>query len=92
MIGRTADTTSPTGLCGVRTTSGEASSGSQAATGSAGAITPSSTRVMAAAATIGLVTEARRKTESRRMGVLPESRAEPATATSTRTPRSPWEP
>ena len=85
VIGRAAGTTSSTGLAGVRTTLGSASSGSQRATGSSSAIRPSSTSIMTAAAVIGLVIDAKRKIASRAIGAPPTA-AEPTTATSVRSP------
>ncbi len=64
MIGRAAGTTSSSGLSGVRTTRGAASSGSQRAIGSSSATSPSSTSSISAAAVIGFVIEAIRKIES----------------------------
>ena len=69
MIGRRAGTTSASGLCGVRTTLGVASSGSHCPTGSSSPSPPSSTSSITAAAVIGLVSEAIRKIESRVIGV-----------------------
>jgi hypothetical protein len=83
VIDRVAGTTSSTGLSGVLTTTGFASSGSHRCTGSSRAIRPSSTKIMTAAAVIGLVIEASRKIESRSMGPPPMA-AEPSTATSVR--------
>src|ERR1700722_15814453 len=85
VIGRAAGTTSSTGLAGVRTTIGSASSGSHRATGSSSAIRPSWTRVRTAAATMGLVIEAKRKMASRVIAPPPTA-AEPTTATSVRSP------
>ena len=64
MIARTAGTTSSIGLSGVRTTWGDASSGSQRAIGSSSATSPSSTRSISAAAVIGFVIDAMRTIES----------------------------
>ena len=88
MIGRTAGTTSSTGLAGVRTTTGSASSGSHWPTGSSSAIRPSSTSIMTAAAVMGLVIEAMRKIESLAIGQVPPTSAEPTACTSTRSPRA----
>jgi hypothetical protein len=85
VIGRTAGTTSSASASGVRTTRGSASSGSHRPTGSSSAIRPSSISSSTAAAVIGLVSEAIRKIESRAIGA-PFSSAEPAAATSTRSP------
>ena len=87
MIGRTAGTTSVTGLAGVRTTTGRASSGSHSATGSASAIRPSWISIMTAAAVTGLVIEARRKIESLVIDV-PPALTEPTAAASIRSPRA----
>lgn len=87
MIGRTAGTTSSTGLAGVRTTIGSASSGSHRSTGSSSAIRPSSTRTMTAAAVTGLVIDAIRKIESLAIGAPPTA-TEPTAATSVRSPRA----
>ena len=78
MIGRAAGTTSSIGLSGVRTTCGEASSGSQRAIASSGATSPSSTRSMTAAAVIGFVIEAIR--------TIDFGSTSPAPATSTSSP------
>lgn len=88
VIGRTAGTTSSAGPSGVRTTFGDASSGSHRPTGSEAAIRPSSISIMAAAAVSGLVIEAIRKIESRAIGVPPSVKAEPAASTSMRSPRA----
>ena len=88
VIGRTAGTTSSTGPSGVRTTVGDASSGSQCPTGSSSAIRPSSTSIMTAAATTGLVIDAIRKIESRAIGAVPSTSAEPTACTSIRSPRA----
>src|SRR6185437_11055979 len=68
VIGLIAGTTSSTGPAGVRTTAGEASSGSHGATGSSSVIWPSSTSIITAAAVMGLVIEAMRKIESLAIG------------------------
>ena len=73
VIGRTAGTTSSTGPAGVRTTVGDASSGSHGSTGSSSAIRPSSTSIITAAAVIGLVIEAIRKIESLAIGDVPSA-------------------
>lgn len=88
MIGAVAGTTSSSGLAGVRTTTGPASSGSHVETGSDSAIRPSSTSIMTAAATTGLVIEAMRKTESLAMGAGSPTPRVPTAATSTRPPRA----
>src|SRR5215207_6527444 len=88
VIGRSAGTTSSTGLAGVRTTLGDASSGSHSPTGSSSPIRPSSTSIITAAATMGFVIEARRKIESLAIGEAPSTSAEPTASTSTRPPRS----
>lgn len=75
-MGRVAGTTSSSGPDGVRSTFGEASSGSHRPTGSSSAIRPSSTSIMTAAATIGLVIEAMRKMESLAIGAVPSTSAE----------------
>jgi hypothetical protein len=80
VIDRTAGTTSSTGLSGVRTTRGSASSGSQRAIGSSSATLPSSTSSITAAAVIGLVIEAMRTIES--------GASSPTVATSTSSPRA----
>ena len=80
MIGRSAGTTSSSGLSGVRTTLGDASSGSQRAIGSSSATRPSSTSSISAAAVIGFVIDAIRTIES-------GSRS-PAAAISTSSPRA----
>ena len=69
-------------------TTGEASSGSHRSTGSSSAIRPSSTSIMAAAATMGLVIEAMRKIESRAIGAVPSASTEPTASTSTWSPRA----
>ena len=81
MIARRAGTTSSTGACGVRTTIGDASSGSQRSTGSSRPSRPSSTSSIVAAAVIGLLFDAIRKIVSRVIGGPSTSRA-PTTATS----------
>jgi hypothetical protein len=88
VIGRTAGTTSSTGPAGVRTTTGDASSGSHRAIGSSSASAPSSTSSMTAAATMGLVSDAMRNSESRAIGTVPSASAEPAVSTSTWSPRA----
>ena len=88
MIGRPAGTTSSTGLAGVRMTTGDASSGSHGPTGSSSAIRPSPTSIITAAAVMGLVIEAMRKIESRPIGAVPSTSAEPAAWTSTWLPRA----
>jgi hypothetical protein len=88
VIGRTAGTTSSTGLAGVRTTTREASSGSQRSTGSPSARRPSSTSIITAAAVIGFVIEAMRKIESRAIGTAPPTAAAPTAWTSTCSPRA----
>ena len=72
----------------MRTTAGDASSGSHGPTGSSSAIRPSSTSIITAAAMIGLVIEATRKIESLAIGEVPSTSAEPAASTSTRSPRA----
>jgi hypothetical protein len=74
-------------LAGVRTTIGEASSGSHVPTGSFRPILPSSTRIITAAAVTGLVIDARRKIESAAIGPPPTA-AEPTACTSTWSPRA----
>jgi hypothetical protein len=81
VIARRAGTTSSTGACGVRTTTGDASSGSQRSTGSSRSSRPSSTSSIVAAAVIGLLFDAMRKIVSRVIGGPSTSRA-PTTATS----------
>ncbi|MDT7803038.1 MAG: hypothetical protein QOI78_6471 [Actinomycetota bacterium] len=81
MVGRFAGTRSPTGLAGVRTTFGSASSGSHRPIGSSNASRPSSTSARTAAV-IGLVREAIRNRESSAIGRLPSTSAEPTAATS----------
>ena len=88
VIGLTAGTTSSTGPAGVRTTAGDASSGSHRPIGSSSAIRPSSTSIITAAAVMGLVIEATRKIESLAIGKVPSTSAEPAACTSTRSPRA----
>jgi hypothetical protein len=88
VIGLSAGTTSSTGLAGVRTTAGDASSGSQRPTGSSSATCPSSISIITAAAVMGLVIEAMRKIESVAIGRVPSTSAEPAACTSTRSPRA----
>ena len=83
MIGRARGTTSSRALSGVRTTDGEASSGSHVRTGLSSSKVPSSTNVIVAAATIGLVTEASRMTASRGIAAGSPSVMTPAVATST---------
>jgi hypothetical protein len=80
VIGRVAGTRSSIGLAGVRTTFGSASSGSHKSTVSPNEISSSSTKIMTAAAVIGLVIEARRKIESLAIG-SPPTAAEPTAAT-----------
>jgi hypothetical protein len=87
VIGRAAGTTSSTGLAGVRTTFGAASSGSHRSTGSWSAIRPSSTSIMTAAAVMGLVIEANRKIESLTIAA-PSTAIKPTVATSIRSPRA----
>ena len=88
MIGLLAGTTSSTGLEGVRTTLGDASSGSHSATGSSSAIRLSSTSIITAAAMMGLVIEASRKIESLAIGESPSRPAEPTASRATRSPRA----
>jgi hypothetical protein len=85
VIARRAGTTSSTGDSGVRTTIGDASSGSQRATGSSRPSSPSSTSTIVAAAVIGLPTDAIRKIVSRFIGGPSRPRA-PTTATSRSSP------
>src|SRR5438477_554253 len=80
VTGRAAGTTSSTGAAGVRTTRGAASSGSHRATGSSSPIRPSSTSISTAAATIGLVSDAIRKIQSRAIGAVPARSTEPTAA------------
>jgi hypothetical protein len=68
VIALMAGTTSSAGPAGVRTTAGEASSGSHGPTGSSSVIWPSSTSIITAAAVTGLVIEAMRKIESLAIG------------------------
>ncbi len=88
MIGRRAGTTSESGLCGVRTTTGVASSGSHCSTGSSSPSLPSSTSSITAAAVIGLVSEAIRKMESRAIGVVDSTAWVPSASTVTPSPRA----
>lgn len=88
VMGLAAGTTSSIGLVGVRTTVGAASSGSHCSTGSFSAILPSSTSIMTAAAVMGLVIDAMRKSESRAIGDVPLMSTEPTACTSTRSPRA----
>ena len=88
MIGLATGTTSSTELCGVRTTVGDASSGSHFPTGSSSAIHPSSTSIITAAAMMGFVIEAMRKRESLAIGMLPSMSTVPAVATSGPSPRA----
>src|SRR5262247_4364698 len=81
VIALTAGTTSSAGLAGVRTTAGDASSGSHCPAGSSSAIRPSSTSIITAEAVMGLVIEATRKIESLAIGGVPSTSVEPAAAT-----------
>ena len=88
MIGRRAGTTSSSGLCGVRTTIGAASSGSHRPIGSSSPTRPSSTRSITAAAVMGLVSDAIRKIESRAIGTAPSTAWLPTASTVTSSPRA----
>lgn len=101
VIGRFAGTVSPTGPSIRRRTRRFASSGSSRSTGWSSRSRHSSTRIMAAAAAIGLVIEATRKIVSRRIGSPPSAfRPIASTCTSSRrltsvtspgiSPRSTW--
>jgi hypothetical protein len=88
VIARRAGTTSSTGDSGVRTTIGDASSGSQRSTGSSRPSRPSSTSSIVAAAVIGLLFDAIRKIVSRVIGVPPPNAVEPMASTRTSSPRA----
>jgi len=88
MIGLVAGTTSSTGLAGVRTTVGDASSGNHRSTRSSNPIRPSSTSIMTAAALMGLVIDAMRKIESLVIGDVPATSPDPTACTSTRPSRA----
>jgi hypothetical protein len=83
VIGRFAGKVSSSGLSIARRTRRSASSGSHRSTGSSRRSAHSSTRIIAAAATIGLVTEAMRKMVSRRIGSLPPYALVPIASTRT---------
>jgi hypothetical protein len=88
VIGRAAGTMSSTGPAGVRTTLGDASSGSHFPTGSSSAIRPSSTSIITAAAVMGLVMQARRKMDSLSIGEVRSTSTKPTACTSTWSPRA----
>jgi len=86
VIDLAAGTTSSTALRGVRTTLGDASSGSHSSTASSSAIRPSSTSIMTAAAVMGLVIDAMRKIESLAIRAVPSMSSDPTASTSSRSP------
>ncbi len=81
VIGRLAGTTSSMGPSIAFSTLRSANSGSSRSTGSSSRSLPSSTRIIAATAVIGLDIEAMRKMVSRRMGVLRSRSCRPTTST-----------
>ena len=83
MIGRCAGTVSSSGPSSRFSTLRSASSGSSRSTGSSSRSLHSSTRIIAAAAVIGLVIEEMRKIVSRRIGSLPPSAFVPIASTCT---------
>ena len=83
MIGRRAGTVSCSSASYRTSTRRSASSGSSFCTGSSRSIRSSSTRVIAAAARIGLVSDATRNGVSRRIGSSPPNLVTPIVSTST---------
>jgi hypothetical protein len=88
VIARFAGTVSSSGASIARSTLRLASSGNQRSTGSSSRSRHSSTRIMAAAATIGLVKDAMRKMLSRRILAPPSAACAPMTSTCTSPRRS----